>query len=176
MDTLSAGNDAGFAAKPATRGGTLPPIRPAALRGEPPPPLYLSGCRGLVIVAPHPDDETVGPGATTAPPSPAPGVWTAGAWRSPADIDCTARQSLWGFRRRWRRWACPTVSRPGRRGTSPHRSARSSHAPHPKAPRGAVLSQPTRPTAAGAVPAPAPFLLQRLLAVGELVFTRRRGP
>lgn len=66
MDTLSAGNCARFAAKPLTRGGTPLPMWLAALDRKPLPPLDLSACPGLVIVAPHPDDETLGLGATAA--------------------------------------------------------------------------------------------------------------
>lgn len=66
MRTISASNCAKFAAKPLTRGGTPVPVWLAALDGEPLPPLDLSGCPGLVVVAPHPDDETLGLGATIA--------------------------------------------------------------------------------------------------------------
>jgi len=62
----SASNCAKFAAKPLTRGGTPVPVWLAALDSEPPPPLDLSTCPGLVVVAPHPDDETLGLGATIA--------------------------------------------------------------------------------------------------------------
>jgi LmbE family N-acetylglucosaminyl deacetylase len=63
---LPASNRAKFAAKPLTRGGTPVPVWLAALDGQPPPPLDLSACPGLVVVAPHPDDETLGLGATIA--------------------------------------------------------------------------------------------------------------
>ena len=66
MTTLPAGNCAKFAAKPLTRGGTPVPVWLAALDREPLPPLDLSPCPGLVVVAPHPDDETLGLGATIA--------------------------------------------------------------------------------------------------------------
>lgn len=66
MTTIPAGNCAKFAAKPLTRGGTPVPVWLAALDGEPLPRLDLTGCPGLVVVAPHPDDETLGLGATTA--------------------------------------------------------------------------------------------------------------
>jgi len=66
MKTVPAGNCAKFAAKPLTRGGTPVPVWLAALDSEPLPPLDLSACPGLVIVAPHPDDETLGLGAMTA--------------------------------------------------------------------------------------------------------------
>lgn len=59
-------NGARFAAKPLTRGGTPVPVWLAALDAEPLPPLDLSACPGLVVVAPHPDDETLGLGAAIA--------------------------------------------------------------------------------------------------------------
>jgi LmbE family N-acetylglucosaminyl deacetylase len=66
MKTLRAGNCAKFAAKPLTRGGTPAPVWLAALDSAPLPPLDLSACPGLVVVAAHPDDETLGFGAATA--------------------------------------------------------------------------------------------------------------
>lgn len=72
LDTLDAGvappagNCAKFAAKPLTRGGTPVPVWLAALDSHPLPSLDLSACPGLVLVAPHPDDETLGLGAATA--------------------------------------------------------------------------------------------------------------
>ena len=60
------GNCARFAAKPLTRGGTPAPVWLAGLEARPLPPLDLSACPGLVVVAPHPDDETLGLGATIA--------------------------------------------------------------------------------------------------------------
>ncbi|BBX65850.1 acetylglucosaminylphosphatidylinositol deacetylase [Mycobacterium saskatchewanense] len=66
MDTLPPGNTARFAAKPLTRGGTPLSTWLAALDRNPLPPLDLSACPGLVVVAPHPDDETLGVGATAA--------------------------------------------------------------------------------------------------------------
>lgn len=66
MVTLSVDNSTRFAAKPLTHGGTPLPIWLAALDREPLPPLDLSECPGLVIVAPHPDNETLGLGATAA--------------------------------------------------------------------------------------------------------------
>ena len=66
MRTIPAGNCAKFAAKPLTRGGTPVPVWLAALHGGTLPSLDLSGCPGLVVVAPHPDDETLGLGATIA--------------------------------------------------------------------------------------------------------------
>jgi len=57
------GNGARFAAIPLTAGGT-----PAGawLSADPLPPLDLGECAALVVVAPHPDDETLGLGATAA--------------------------------------------------------------------------------------------------------------
>jgi LmbE family N-acetylglucosaminyl deacetylase len=66
VSTIPAGNCAKFAAKPLTRGGTPVPVWLAALDGGSLPPLDLSGCPGLVVVAPHPDDETLGLGAMIA--------------------------------------------------------------------------------------------------------------
>ncbi len=66
MKTASTGNCARFAAKPLTRGGTPVPVWLAAFGADPPPELDLTDCPGLIIVAPHPDDETLGLGATTA--------------------------------------------------------------------------------------------------------------
>ncbi len=56
LTTLPAGNCDRFAAKPLTRGGTPLPVWLAALDRGPLPPLDLTGCRRLVVVAPHPDD------------------------------------------------------------------------------------------------------------------------
>jgi LmbE family N-acetylglucosaminyl deacetylase len=64
--TVPAGNCAKFASKPLTRGGTPVPVWLTALDSGPLPPLDLTRCPGLVVVAPHPDDETLGLGATTA--------------------------------------------------------------------------------------------------------------
>jgi LmbE family N-acetylglucosaminyl deacetylase len=66
LRTIPTGNCARFAAKPLTRGGTPVPVWLAALDREALPPLDLTGCRSLVVVAPHPDDETLGLGATIA--------------------------------------------------------------------------------------------------------------
>ncbi|OBA62454.1 LmbE family protein [Mycobacterium sp. 1100029.7] len=66
MDTLAVSNGARFAAKPLTHGGTPTPVWLAALGREPLPRLDLAECPGLVVVAPHPDDETLGMGATIA--------------------------------------------------------------------------------------------------------------
>lgn len=52
-----------FAAVPLTDAGTTPGDW---LRADPPPPLDLSDCPGLLIAAPHPDDETFGLGALAA--------------------------------------------------------------------------------------------------------------
>ena len=66
MKTLPVSNCAKFAAKPLTRGGTPAPMWLAALADQPLPALDLSACPGLVVVAAHPDDETLGLGAATA--------------------------------------------------------------------------------------------------------------
>ena len=66
LRTVPTGNCARFAAKPLTRGGTPVPVWVAALDRGALPPLDLTGCPGLVVVAPHPDDETLGLGATIA--------------------------------------------------------------------------------------------------------------
>jgi LmbE family N-acetylglucosaminyl deacetylase len=66
VETLSTGNGARFAAKPLTHSGTPAPVWLADFNREPLPPLELTGCPGLVIAAPHPDDETLGLGATIA--------------------------------------------------------------------------------------------------------------
>ncbi|HWF30472.1 MAG TPA: PIG-L family deacetylase [Mycobacterium sp.] len=66
MRTIPTSNCTRFAAKPLTRGGTPVPIWLAALDRGAPPRLDLTGCPGLVVVAPHPDDETLGLGATIA--------------------------------------------------------------------------------------------------------------
>ena len=64
--TIPASNCTRFAAKPLTRGGTPVPVWLAAFDRGAPPPLDLTACPGLVVVAPHPDDETLGLGATIA--------------------------------------------------------------------------------------------------------------
>ena len=66
MRTVPTGNCARFAARPLTGGGTPAPAWLAALNSPVLPPLDLTGCPGLVVVAAHPDDETLGLGATTA--------------------------------------------------------------------------------------------------------------
>lgn len=66
VETLSTSNCARFAAKPLTHSGTPAPVWLAALNDDPLPPLDLTDCPGLVVVAPHPDDETLGLGATIA--------------------------------------------------------------------------------------------------------------
>jgi LmbE family N-acetylglucosaminyl deacetylase len=64
--TVPKSNCTRFAARPLTRGGTPVPVWLAALAREGLPPLDLAGCAGLVVIAPHPDDETLGLGATIA--------------------------------------------------------------------------------------------------------------
>lgn len=66
MKTLPASNLAKYQAKPLTRGGTPVPVWLAALDSDGPPALDLTACPGLVVVAPHPYDETLGLGATIA--------------------------------------------------------------------------------------------------------------
>lgn len=66
MKTLPAGNCARFAVKPLTHGGTPAPLWLAAFAEEPLPALDLAECPRLIVVAPHPDDETLGLGATIA--------------------------------------------------------------------------------------------------------------
>jgi LmbE family N-acetylglucosaminyl deacetylase len=61
--TASTGNCARFAATPLTVGGTPASTWLDALNARPLPPLHLTGCTNLVVVAPHPDDETLGLGA-----------------------------------------------------------------------------------------------------------------
>lgn len=64
--TTAIGNCARFAAKPLTHGGTPAPVWLAGLDQKSLPPLDLTECPGLVVVAAHPDDETLGLGATIA--------------------------------------------------------------------------------------------------------------
>jgi LmbE family N-acetylglucosaminyl deacetylase len=66
MRTAPISNCARFAARPLTGGGTPAPMWMAALDRAPLPVLDLSACPGLVVVAAHPDDETLGLGATIA--------------------------------------------------------------------------------------------------------------
>jgi LmbE family N-acetylglucosaminyl deacetylase len=61
--TGSSGNGARFAAAPLDLGGTS---AEEWLSAPPLPELDLRECPGLVVVAPHPDDETLGLGATMA--------------------------------------------------------------------------------------------------------------
>jgi len=63
VTTVPAGNRARFAAKPLTHSGTPVPLWLAAFQEAPLPALNLAGCPGLVVVAAHPDDETLGVGA-----------------------------------------------------------------------------------------------------------------
>ncbi|MGY4654017.1 PIG-L deacetylase family protein [Mycobacterium sp. URHB0021] len=60
----SVGNGARFAARPLSGGGTPPQVWLAADRSL--PDLDLTPCREIVVVGAHPDDETLGFGATTA--------------------------------------------------------------------------------------------------------------
>jgi len=53
-----------FAARPVVDGGT--PIDTWTAWDRRFPELDLAGCPGLLVVAPHPDDETLGLGATMA--------------------------------------------------------------------------------------------------------------
>jgi LmbE family N-acetylglucosaminyl deacetylase len=64
--TVPTGNCARFAATPLEDGGTPTWAWLADRKKKPLPSLDLTGCAGLVIVAPHPDDETLGLGATAA--------------------------------------------------------------------------------------------------------------
>src|SRR5262249_24445310 len=66
MATAPITNCARFAAKPLTHTGTPAPVWLAGLGKRPLPRLDLSACPGLVVVAAHPDDETLGLGATIA--------------------------------------------------------------------------------------------------------------
>lgn len=66
MRTAPTNNCARFAAKPLTHGGTPAPLWLAALARNPLPPLELAQCSRLIVVAPHPDDETLGLGAFIA--------------------------------------------------------------------------------------------------------------
>lgn len=66
MRTAPTGNCGRFAAKPLTHSGTPAPLWLAAFEGEPLPPLDFTGCARLIVVAPHPDNETLGLGATIA--------------------------------------------------------------------------------------------------------------
>ena len=62
----TAGNCARFAATPLSGEGTPTHAWQAWLDQKALPPLDLTKCRRLVVVAPHPDDETLGLGATVA--------------------------------------------------------------------------------------------------------------
>ncbi len=63
MRTAPPTNGPRFAATPLTGGGT--PVQDW-LASERPPRLDLTGCSGLMVVSAHPDDETLGMGATIA--------------------------------------------------------------------------------------------------------------
>ena len=64
MTTMARGNGPRFAAKPIAEGGT--PLAEWRGWGRTFPTLDLDGCPALVVVAPHPDDETLGFGATAS--------------------------------------------------------------------------------------------------------------
>ncbi|MCV7121427.1 PIG-L family deacetylase [Mycobacterium nebraskense] len=66
MRTVPTSSSARFAAKPLTHGGTPAPLWLAAFERGPLPALDLTRCRRLIVVAPHPDDETLGLGAMIA--------------------------------------------------------------------------------------------------------------
>lgn len=63
MKTVSAGNCTRFAAKPLTHGGTPAPLWLASFEERPLPALDLTECEQLIVLAAHPDDETLGVGA-----------------------------------------------------------------------------------------------------------------
>ncbi|HEX7825239.1 MAG TPA: PIG-L family deacetylase, partial [Mycobacterium sp.] len=64
MTPVSVGNGPRFAARPIAAGGT--PTDDWVGWRRPFPELCLDDCPALVLVAPHPDDETLGFGATAA--------------------------------------------------------------------------------------------------------------
>jgi hypothetical protein len=64
MPVTGTGNAARFAARPLSGGGTSPLAWTAW--GRPFPELDLTGCKSLLVVAPHPDDETLGFGSAAA--------------------------------------------------------------------------------------------------------------
>ncbi|MDT5349370.1 MAG: hypothetical protein QOH91_2657 [Mycobacterium sp.] len=66
MSTFSTGNSARLAATPLSSEGTPAHTWLAAGDERPLPALDLTACPGLVVVTPHPDDETLGLGATAA--------------------------------------------------------------------------------------------------------------
>lgn len=66
MKTAPAVDCARFAAKPLTHSGTPAPLWLAAFEARPLPALDLTQCRRMLVVAPHPDLETLGVGAMTA--------------------------------------------------------------------------------------------------------------
>lgn len=64
MTALAPGNGARFAAQPIAGGGTPTADWREWIHGI--PPLELADCPALIVVAPHPDDETLGFGATAS--------------------------------------------------------------------------------------------------------------
>ncbi len=64
MSTTTSGNGARFAAQPISGGGTPTAEWRAWVDGI--PALDLTNCPALLVVAPHPDDETLGFGATAS--------------------------------------------------------------------------------------------------------------
>ncbi|OBJ18696.1 LmbE family protein [Mycobacterium colombiense] len=63
MKTVPTGNCTRFAAKPLTHGGTPAPLWLASFEEHPLPALDLTECEQLIVLAAHPDDETLGVGA-----------------------------------------------------------------------------------------------------------------
>ena len=149
LRTTPAGNCARFAAKPLTGGGTPVQVWLAALDSVRLPPLDLTECPGLVVVAPHPDDETLGLGATTAQlvasgvdvqvvsvsdggaAQPGATPSRAGSLEATAKVRTTQGSRHFGGQSGRCRWVCPTVSWPTTRIGSPICSWRSSTAAAP---------------------------------------------
>ena len=119
------GNGARFAARPLTGGGTPTPVWLNS--GRRLPELDLTKCPEIVVVAPHPDDETLGFGATAvtlaqlgvtvqvvsvsdggaAHPDRSP--LSAAGWSARGVPNYTGPSTLWAFPHRSVS-ACPTVS------------------------------------------------------------------